>query len=183
MKKKLVLLIIFLVILSVMGVGCYTILTHPRVEGEEGEVIEHSGLYYREHCTDCHGDYHNYPYGFYYGYYPDYYWSYPSWGHYYAYPWWWDRYWWNYDDYYYDEGETEPESAEKADKRRGLTPPYVRPEGTSTTPYVNPNPAKGNESEVESEQNKPTPTKIEKQEEKQKEEESKEKKAKKRRTE
>ncbi|KPL05068.1 MAG: hypothetical protein AMJ73_02525, partial [candidate division Zixibacteria bacterium SM1_73] len=62
-----------------------------------------------------------YPYGYYYGFYPNYYWSYPSWGHYYAYPWWWDRYWWDYDD----DAEYIPVSEEKAERRRGLEPPYV----------------------------------------------------------
>ncbi len=181
MKKKIVLLGILLVILGIMGIGCYTIITHPRVEGEEGEVVEHTGRYYREHCTDCHGDYHSYPYGFYYGYYPDYYWSYPRWGRYYAYPWWWDRYWWDDDYYYYDDGEYEPESAEKAERRRGLAPPYVRPEGASSVPFVNPNPAK--EKESQEIKDKPEPIKIETKQEQKKEEKSKEEKAKRRRTE
>jgi len=181
MKKKIVLLGILLVILGIMGIGCYTVITHPRVEGEEGEVIEHTGRYYREHCTDCHGDYHNYPYGFYYGYYPDYYWSNPRWGRYYAYPWWWDRYWWDDDYYYYDDGEYEPASAEKAERRRGLAPPYVRPEGTSSVPFVPPASIKGKESQEIKDKLKPI--KIETKQEQKKEEKPKEKEAKRRRTE
>ncbi len=182
MKKKIVLLGIFLVILGTMGIGCYTVLTHPRVEGEEGEKIEHTGRYYREHCTDCHWDYHRYPYGFYYGYYPDYYWSYPRWGRYYAYPWWWDWYWWD-DGYYYDDGEYIPKSTEKAERRRGLEPPYVRPEGNPPLPYVNPNPAKGEKPQQLRKETKPKAIKMEQNQEKKKEHESKAKKAKRRRKE
>ena len=181
MNKKIVLLGILLVILGVMGIGCYTILTHPRVEGEEGEAIEHTGRYYREHCTDCHQDYHSYPYGFYYGYYPDYYWSNPRWGHYYAYPWWWDGYWWDDNHYYYDEGEYEPVSAEKAERRRGLEPPYVRPEENPAVPFNPPASTKGVEPSGIKE--KPKATKIEEKQEQKKEEQSKENKAKRRRTE
>jgi hypothetical protein len=181
MRKKVVLLGILLVILAIMGIGCYTVLTHPRVEGEEGEVVEHTGRYYREHCTDCHGDYHSYPYGFYYGYYPDYYWSYPRWGRYYAYPWWWDRYWWDDDYYYYDDPDYEPVSSEKAEKRRGLEPPYVRPEGTSGVPF-NP-PAYIKEKESPGVKDGPKPTEMDKKQETKEEEKPKEKKAERRRRE
>jgi hypothetical protein len=180
MNKKFVLLGMLLVVLGIMGIGCYTVLTHPRVEGEEGEVVEHTGRYYREHCTDCHIDYHRYPYGFYYGYYPDYYWSYPRWGRYYAYPWWWDRYWWDDDYYYYDDGESVPESAEKAERRRGMEPPYVLPEGTTGIPFNPPAPVKGKEGpEIK---DKPTPKPIDKGQEQKKEEKPEETKAKRRRT-
>jgi hypothetical protein len=182
MKRKIVLLGILLMILGIMGIGCYTVFTHTRVQGEEGEA-EYTGQYYREHCTDCHQDYHNFPYGFYYGYYPDYYWSNPRWGHYYAYPWWWDRYWG--DDYYYDEGGvTEPESAEKAERRRGLMPPYVNPGGgTPSVPFINLPPTQGTQPTEVKEEGKVTPTKIETKQEQKKEDESKEKKAPRRRTE
>ena len=182
MQRKIILLSVLLVILAISGIGCYTILTHPRVEGEEGEAIEHTGRYYREHCTDCHGDYHSYPYGFYYGYYPDYYWSNPRWGRYYATPWWWDRYWWDDDDYYYDDGESVPVSAEKAERRRGLEPPYVRPGGTPSKGLVVPASTKGKDpGDVgdQKDQEKRTPTKIETQEKK---EEPEPKKPKRRRT-
>lgn len=169
MQRKIILLSVLLVILAISGIGCYTILTHPRVEGEEGEAIEHTGRYYREHCTDCHGDYHSYPYGFYYGYYPDYYWSNPRWGRYYAYPWWWDRYWWDDDDYYYDDGESVPVSAEKAERRRGLPPPYVRPGGTPSQPFVVPTPTKETGSTTVDKKEKRVPKKIEKQEPKKEE--------------
>jgi hypothetical protein len=165
---------VLLVVVAISGIGCYTILTHPRVEGEEGDAIEHTGRYYRENCTNCHGDYHSYPYGFYYGYYPDYYWSNPRWGRYYAYPWWWDRYWWDDDRYYYDGDEVEPESAEKAERRRGMTPPYVRPEVTSSQPFVVPTSGKETESTTVDKEGKHVPKQIEKQETK-KEEPKKEK--------
>lgn len=180
MKKKIVLLGTLLMILAIMGIGCYTVLTHPGVQGE-GEEAAYTGQYYREHCTDCHQDYHNFPYGFYYGYYPDYYWSNPRWGHYYAYPWWWDNYWGN--DYNNENGGVEqpPASAEKAERRRGLEPPYVRPEGTSSTPYVPPTTTKEGESTEIKQQEKPKATKLEEQGTKQKEEKSDEQKAKRRR--
>lgn len=181
MKKKIVLLGVLLATLAIMGIGCYTVLTHPRVEGEEGEVIEHTGHYYREHCTDCHGDYHSYPYGFYYGYYPDYYWSYPRWGRYYAYPWWWDRYWWDDDHYYYDDEEYVPITTEKAERRRGLEPPYVRPEGTPGTPFNPPAPVKAQE--PQGIKDKPKARPIDKAQDQKAEEKPEEKKPKRRRTE
>jgi hypothetical protein len=138
MNKKIVFLGILLMILTITGIGCYTILTHPTVQGEEAENVEQTGQYYREHCTDCHGDYHQYPYGFYYGYYPDYYFSNPRWGHYYAYPWWWDNYWWNNDNNNDNGAATVPESGEKAERRRGMEPPYVLPQGTQNTPFTPP---------------------------------------------
>ncbi len=170
MKEKLVFLSVLLVILSIGAVGCYTVLTHPRVQGEEAEAVEHTGRYYREHCTDCHGDYHNYPYGFYYGYYPDYYWSQPRWGRYYAYPWWWDWYWWDddYDDY--DDAQYETVTSEKADRRRGLVPPYVSPQGTPATPFVLPSATGDQQPAQPAEPSKPEATKIEKKKEEQKQE-------------
>jgi len=184
MKKKIVLLGILLIILGIMGIGCYTVLTHTRVQGE-GEEAEYTGQYYREHCTDCHQDYHNFPYGFYYGYYPDYYWSNPRWGHYYAYPWWWDRYWGN--DYSNDNGGVEqtPESAEKAERRRGLEPPYVLPQGTSNTPLVlPPGSTKQEETPQVKQEEKPKAVEIpKKQEQEQKKEKSDEQKAERRRKE
>jgi hypothetical protein len=131
MKNRFIWLGILLILVGVFAVGCYTVLMHPLVQGEEEATVEHTGEYYREHCTDCHGDYHSYPYGYYYGYYPDYYWSSPRWGHYYAYPWWWDRYWGNNDN----QVESVPKSDEKAERRRGLEPPYVPQTGTPA-PFI-----------------------------------------------
>ena len=181
MKKKIILLGILLVILGIMGVGCYTVLTHTRVQGE-GEEGGYTGQYYREHCTDCHQDYHNFPYGFYYGYYPNYYFNYPRWGHYYAYPWWWDRYWG--EDYNNDNGGTsEPESAEKAERRRGLEPPYVRPETNPATPFIPPTSTKGDESTQIKPAEKPKAIQIEEPKKDQKEEKSDKPKAERRRKE
>lgn len=131
MKIRFVWLAVLLMMVGVFAIGCYTVLMHPQVQGEEEETIEHTGAYYRENCTDCHGDYHSYPYGYYYGFYPDYYWSHPRWGHYYAYPWWWDRYWSDYDD----DAEYVPTTEEKAERRRGLEPPYV-PDIKTPAPFV-----------------------------------------------
>jgi len=123
MRKRLVFAILSLIIAGIFLYGCYTVLTHPTVGGEEEEA--YSGRDYREHCTDCHIDYHNYPYGYYYGYSPDYYWHSPRWGHYYNYPWWWDWYWWDY--FWYDDGDYVREDVEKGERRRRketLAPPY-----------------------------------------------------------
>lgn len=132
MKKRLVFTVLSLIIAGIFLFGCYTILTHPRVEGEEEEV--YSGRYYRENCTDCHYDYHSYPYGYYYGFYPDYYWNSPRWGHYYNYPWWWDWYRWDY--FWYDDDGYIREDIEKGERRRGstLVPPYSS--GMGGTPPV-----------------------------------------------
>ena len=120
MAKKIVISSLLLIISGIFLLGCYTVLTHPTVEGEEEE--HYSGTYYRQNCTDCHVDYHQYPYGYYYGYYPDYYWGYPRWGHYYNYPWWWEWYWWDYWD---DDREFVPRDIEKGERRRSnLAPPY-----------------------------------------------------------
>lgn len=128
MRNRWVLMGVMLTIIGIFVVGCYTILSHPRVEGEEGET--YSGRYYRDNCTDCHADYHNYPYGYYYGYYPDYYWNYPRWGHYYIYPWWWDWYWWD------DGGGGGIIQQEKIERRgRSLEPPYV-PSTQGSSPSV-----------------------------------------------
>ncbi|MGB8656642.1 MAG: hypothetical protein WCE90_02525 [Candidatus Zixiibacteriota bacterium] len=175
MKKKIVFLGILLVILGIMGIGCYTILTHPRVQGEEAENVEQTGQYYREHCTDCHSDYHQYPYGFYYGYYPDYYWSSPRWGHYYAYPWWWDNYWWNETTPSDNGGAQTPQGVEKAERRRGLEPPYVRPEANPSIPYVPPAATKEGESTQTGIENKPKAQAIDKQDQPKQEQSDKEK--------
>jgi len=96
MAKRMTILSVLLLTAGVFILGCYTVLTHPGVEGEEEE--HYSGTYYRQNCTDCHTDYHQYPFGYYYGYSPDYYWENQRWGHYYNYPWWWEWYWWDYWD-------------------------------------------------------------------------------------
>jgi hypothetical protein len=134
MTKRIAILLVLTIIAGIFLLGCYTVLTHPRVEGEEEE--HYSGRYYRENCTDCHVDYHQYPYGYYYGYSPDYYWGYPRWGYYYNYPWWWEWYWW---DYYDDEGEYVPRDIEKGERRRSnLAPPYSGVTGTSAPAMTNP---------------------------------------------
>jgi hypothetical protein len=172
MKNRFIWLGILLIIVGVMVIGCYTVLMHPQVQGEEEATVENSGEYYREHCTDCHGDYHNYPYGYYYGYYPNYYWSSPRWGHYYAYPWWWDKYWWSSND----EVESVPKSDEKVERRRGLEPPYV-PEDKTPVPFINVPSTKVQEQpvQIKGEEKPETPT------EQKKEEKSTEKKAERRR--
>ena len=104
--------------------GCYTILKHPVTDGEGPERTDvHPQEYYRQNCLDCHADYNEYPYGYFYGVYPDYYWQYPRFGYYYAYPWWWDRHW--YEAGSEDEQGEEVVEGQKAARRGGLIPPYV----------------------------------------------------------
>jgi hypothetical protein len=175
MKNRFVWLGILLIMVGVFAIGCYTVLMHPQVQGEEEATIDHTGEYYRQHCTDCHGDYHNYPYGYFYGYYPDYYWSSPRWGHYYAYPWWWDTYWSNNDNGV----ESVPKSDEKAERRRGLEPPYVPQQSGTPAPFIVVPPSESEEQPVQigGEEKPKTPT------EQKKEEKPKDKKAEKRRKE
>jgi len=132
MRNRWVLLALVLTITGIFVIGCYTIMSHPRVEGEEEQ--SYSGTYYREHCTDCHQDYHQYPYGYYYGYYPEYYWDYPRWGHYYAYPWWWDWYYSGDNGGGGGGGVNIPEK--KGERRSGLEPPYVPVEQGSFPPVL-----------------------------------------------
>ncbi len=84
--SKLITLALAIIILTS---GCYTILQHP--DSEAHYVAED----YQADCLGCHTEYHEYPYGYFYGNYPDYWWSNPRWGQYYAYPWWWDNYWYD----------------------------------------------------------------------------------------
>jgi hypothetical protein len=177
MKNRFIWLGILLILVGVFAIGCYTVLMHPQVQGEGEQQVENTGQYYREHCTDCHTDYHNYPYGYYYGYYPDYYWSSPRWGHYYAYPWWWDRYSWGNDNN--DNGvESVPKSDEKVERRRGMEPPYVPQSGTPA-PFISipPQTNEGQPLQIGNEGNSTTTT------EQKKEEKPKDEKAPKRRKE
>jgi hypothetical protein len=130
----------FLTVLTIIilsSAGCYTVLRHPAVEED------YSQSDYQVQCIDCHPDYHEYPYGYFYGDYPGYWWDSPRWGRYYAYPWWWDHYWfdnvrYHYDDYD-DDGGLSPRSSsgKKVERRNTLRPPYTQG-GTiierSTTP-------------------------------------------------
>ena len=127
------------VALTFLVVGCYTILKHPiTADGEDAEQASHQE-YYRGRCLDCHQDYATYPYGFFYGEYPDYYFEYPRWGQYYAYPWWWDRLWYENSDDGTSSGAAYPDSAgslqdsRKASRRGGMVPPYV--EGAPPVDY------------------------------------------------
>jgi hypothetical protein len=133
MTKRIAILLVLTIIAGIFLLGCYTVLTHPRVEGEEEE--HYSGSYYRENCTDCHQDYHEYPYGYYYGYYPDYYWESPRWGHYYNYPWWWEWYW---SDYWDNNQESVASDIEKGERRRSnLAPPYSSAAGSGSAVTTN----------------------------------------------
>ncbi len=117
--QRLTLHALFIMIVLLTLGGCYTILSHPGSE-ESNAKIEQSA-----DCLSCHTEYHEYPYGYYYGYYPEYWWSSPRWGHYYAYPWWWDYYWPENTGDNNDE-QLAPRSSrgEKAVRRESLRPPY-----------------------------------------------------------
>jgi hypothetical protein len=108
--------------------GCYTILKHPAVQED------YTAQDYQHDCVSCHSDYREYPYGYFYGDYPDYWWSTPRWGHYYAYPWWWDHYWYDNNGAGDNDNETTDRSqeGEKAVRRDDLRPPYSTSSGVST---------------------------------------------------
>lgn len=116
---------LFVVAMSFLVVGCYTILKHP-VTAEEGpqdaNSEAHPQEYYRQNCVECHADYSEFPYGYFYGDYPDYYFEYPRWGYYYAYPWWWDQHWYDSGS---DAAVEEIVDGEKVQRRGNLVPPYV----------------------------------------------------------
>jgi len=127
--NKFIPFITVLAVIIMSSAGCYTVLQHPAVE----EYYTQSD--YQVACIDCHSDYHEYPYGYFYGYYPDYWWDTPRWGRYYAYPWWWDHYWFDDVRYYHDDdydGNLSPRSSsgKKVERRSTLSPPYSH--GTTT---------------------------------------------------
>ncbi len=82
--KKIFLVMIVLLAAAVIA-GCYTVIVHPRVEGD-GDYS-----YRTRYCSDCHGSpdfyYWHWPY------YDTWYWRYPHWRSYYCRPWWWSDYW------------------------------------------------------------------------------------------
>jgi hypothetical protein len=131
MKRFIALLLPSIVIMVALA-GCYTILQHPAVDES------YSSHDYQQDCVRCHADYHQYPYGYFYGSYPGYWWDNPRWGHYYAYPWWWDNYWYSND---YDQNNNDgddsntprTEESQKAIRRDALRPPYVS--GSSTASF------------------------------------------------
>ncbi len=109
---------------AIICMGCYTVLVHPRTEEN------YSSHDYQQGCTDCHSTYHEYPYGYFYGNYPDYWWDSPRYGRYYAYPWWWDYYWYTEKprrQSITDGGEDAAEvrsDGKKIERRQSLRPPY-----------------------------------------------------------
>ncbi len=141
MNKFFTLLFLFGVLTFSFG-GCYTILVHP----DTGEG--YTSRDYQDACVDCHTDYNEYPYGYFYGdHYPDYWWSAPRFGHYYAYPWWWDYYWSPSEGYYGeddnggDNGNFVPRTStgQKAVRRGSgsMRPPYVQdPDMPATIPNI-----------------------------------------------
>ena len=114
MARKLVILISLLCAFVIAGGGCYTIIKHPKVD-----LVEHDNQYYHKQCLDCHQDYQEFPFQ-----YPDrfipWHWEqYHRWGDYYAFPWWWENYWW--DVHETDDGKYKPgDGHEKPEKRREL---------------------------------------------------------------
>jgi hypothetical protein len=127
MRRTITLLIPLSVVVFAF-IGCYTVLKHPTTDES------YTAHDYQNNCLSCHTDYHEYPYGYFYGHYPDYWWSTPRWGRYYAYPWWWDYYWYDGDRKYRDDDDLSPRPSEgeKAVRRDALRPPYTSP--TSVIP-------------------------------------------------
>lgn len=135
--RKLIIGIAALIAAAITSAGCYTIIKHPTmttIQGDDAEGTTESYTHVEadRDCMRCHTDYGTYPYGYYYGYYPDYYWSNPKWGSYYAYPWWWEEYWYNDSPVAVDTVD----QIARPEQRRGLTPPYSR----GVDPIFNPLP-------------------------------------------
>jgi hypothetical protein len=109
---------------SIISLGCYTIIKHPQIQSTQTAVDtdQYTHTSNDRDCMRCHQDFGQYPYGYYYSdYYPSYYWDYPRWGSYYAYPWWWDHFWYNGGSQ--QAGNTNADN--RPDRRRqGLAPPY-----------------------------------------------------------
>lgn len=121
--NKLIILATAIILIALVTSGCYTILQHPASEAN------YSAEDYQSDCLECHTDYHEYPYGYFYGHYPDYWWSSPRWGRYYAYPWWWDNYWYegsyrHTQDYNNDDASPRSTRGKKVERRDVLRPPY-----------------------------------------------------------
>ena len=137
--KRVIIGITALIAAAITSAGCYTIIRHPSV-GESSDLSESSDTspsYTHDaadyDCVRCHQDFASYPYGYYYRYYPEYYWTNPRWGDYYAYPWWWDDYW------YSSSGSGSADTVNSIDRpehRRGIVPPYSR----GADPRVDPPP-------------------------------------------
>ena len=97
-------------LLSILLVGCYTMLKHPQIKPEESYVRE--GVQRARRCADCHTEmrvdlyYHDpfYRYDPFWVrqpfYAPSYYYR---WRYYRSYPWWWDRYEYNYYYNYWED--------------------------------------------------------------------------------
>ncbi len=121
--RKIITLILAILFLTLMISGCYTILQHPDSEAH------YAAEDYQADCLGCHAEYHEYPYGYFYGNYPDYWWSNPRWGQYYAYPWWWDNYWYDGNNQHAQKSNDEnpslrSTSGKKVERRETLRPPY-----------------------------------------------------------
>ncbi len=121
--SKIITLTLSIIFLTLMISGCYTILQHPASE------TNYTAEDYQADCLGCHADYHEYPYGYFYGNYPDYWWSNPRWGQYYAYPWWWDNYWYDNNNQHTQKIEDDSPSlrstsGKKVERRDTLRPPY-----------------------------------------------------------
>ena len=135
MAKSIIIICALLLASMITSYGCYTVIKHPSVLGNETQTEGDNHSKGRD-CVSCHQDFHEYPYGYYYGYYPDYYWSYPRWGDYYVYPWWWDNYWYNSKGP--GDNPVPTEQGTKPATRRGLEPPYVRGIEPIPPPSYNP---------------------------------------------
>lgn len=142
---------LFLGLVMLGLVGCYTLLRHPSVAEEEmvtGYEPGPSGA----SCTDCHNNEYDhrwmYPHTQGFGFWgrpsPYSYYGYGSWRHYYWDPWW--SGWGYYDPYpYYHPGGVSitpgPPSPERPESRRALppAPPNLSPPPTTMPSYTPPN--------------------------------------------
>ncbi len=117
MAKRIAYVLTALIMAAVVFQGCYTMIKHPRVES-----ADYSAQYYTRQCQDCHANVSEYPYGYSSISYPDYWGEYHRWGDYYAYPWWWQSFWWDiYDDGLLIKGNEDYDPDAHPDYRRGIS--------------------------------------------------------------
>ena len=169
--RKFFTLLIPLCIAILTLAGCYTILKHPEVQEN------YTSTDYQHDCVRCHADYQEYPYGYFYGDYPDYWWSAPRWGHYYAYPWWWDNYWYDQEDIDHSQQDNSPrpDAGEKAVRRNSLRPPYSTELQSPGVPSISPQQPGGSQpGTVGGKANPPESATDDKKKDEQKKEEKKE---------
>lgn len=107
MARKILTYATTLLIILIVGQGCFTMIKHPQID-----YVDQSTKNLSQQCFGCHENLDQFPYGLNYTSHPEYWSDHQNYGKYFAYPWWWETYWWdvinmannasdnNNDDYY-----------------------------------------------------------------------------------